>query len=146
MYTINLLIIQIIITSIWLDQKKKVKYCTIIYVILSLYNLYLLVNKKEYFTHGNQLIIPNNLMSFYTSKRYPSTETISVSKTTIPEPVVDLSDPPYYSEYKEEEESVISKKISSRNSDLDLNMMTSTELNEINNRLDKISNKLSLLI
>jgi hypothetical protein len=145
MYIINLLIIQIIITSIWLDQKKKVKYCTIIYVILSLYNLYLLVNKKEYFTHGNQLIIPNNLMSFYTSKRYPSTETISVSKTTIPEPVVDFSDPPYYSEYKEEE-SVISKKISSRNSDLDLNMMTSTELNEINNRLDKISNKLSLLI
>lgn len=140
----NLLLVQVIITLIWLDQKNKVEYSTIIYVILSLYNLSIIFNNKENFTHGNQLIIPNNLMSFYTSKRYPSSETITVSEATIPEPVVDFTDPPYYSEYKEEE-SAISKKLSSRNSDLDLNMMTPTELNEINNRLDKISNKLSLL-
>ena len=93
-------------------------------------------NKENF---SNQMIVPNNLMSFYTDKEYNHTKPkLSTQKgKRIPTAIEDVVEPPYFSVYTSEEHEDIIK---------DINKPTSTELRDIENKLSRISDKLSLLI
>ena len=78
-------------------------------------------------------------MSFYTDKEYTYKQPgISTQKgERIPTAIEDVVEPPYFSVYTPEEQEDIIK---------DINKPTSTELRDIENKLSRISDKLSLLI
>lgn len=115
---------------------NKYKFILIIIVI----TICLLSNIKEGFTHGNQIIIPNNLLSFYTDKQYPNKIKVRQFKENIKPN--ELSDPPYFSEF--ENLPVDNNRLNNLNN-LNSNL-SSTEIRDINRKLEKINEYLKIVI